>query len=140
MGRYLLKSVLLLLLVNSMSGFSLALMYISLSKPHSFPCFLTASAAGIIHRNHFYHLFQQNKPEYKVKFKQASNHCQRVSEAAKLAYANNTKESIASKELGSHNFLQIAYSVLNKGKSAIHPLFNSPEVLFSPSDKAKLFA
>ena len=31
-------------------------------------------------------------------------------------------------------------SFLNKGKSAIPPLFNGPEVLFSVSDKAKLFA
>ena len=30
--------------------------------------------------------------------------------------------------------------VLNKGKSAIPPLFNRPEVLSSASDKAKLFA
>ena len=30
--------------------------------------------------------------------------------------------------------------VLNKGKSAIPPLFNGPEVLPSASDKAKLFA
>ena len=36
--------------------------------------------------------------------------------------------------------LQIANSVLNKGKSAIPPLFNRPEVLSSASDKAKLFA
>ena len=31
-------------------------------------------------------------------------------------------------------------SVLNKSKSAIPPLFNSPEFLSSASDKAKLFA
>ena len=31
------------------------------------------------------------------------------------------------------------HSVLNKGKSAISPLFNGPEVLPSASDKAKLF-
>ena len=37
-------------------------------------------------------------------------------------------------------FAQIANSVLNKGKSAIPALFNSPEVLSSTSDKAKLFA
>ena len=35
--------------------------------------------------------------------------------------------------------LRIANSILNKGKSAIPPLFNRPEVLFSASDKAKLF-
>ena len=36
--------------------------------------------------------------------------------------------------------MQIANSVLKKGKSAIPPLFNSLEVLSSASDKAKLFA
>ena len=35
------------------------------------------------------------------------------------------------------NFLNI---ILNKGKSAIPPLFNRPEVLSSASDKSKLFA
>ena len=63
-----------------------------------------------------------------------------VLEAAKLAYANKTKESNTFQKLGSHDFWQIANSVLNKGKSAISPLFNSLEVLSSASDKAKLFA
>ena len=53
--------------------------------------------------------------------------CKRVFEAAKLAYANKTKESITN-------------SFFNKSKSAIPPLFNGPNVLSSPSDKAKLFA
>ena len=35
---------------------------------------------------------------------------------------------------------RIANSVFNKGKYAIPPLFNGPEVLSSASDKAKLFA
>ena len=35
---------------------------------------------------------------------------------------------------------RIANSVPNKGKSAVSPLFNGPEVLSSASDKAKLFA
>ena len=52
----------------------------------------------------------------------------------------NTTESITSQKLGSQDFWQIANSVLNKGKSAIPPLFNDPEVLPSASDKAKLFA
>ena len=38
------------------------------------------------------------------------------------------------------DFWRIANSVLNKGKSAIPPLFKGPEVLSSASDKAKLFA
>ena len=50
------------------------------------------------------------------------------------------QESITSQKLGSWDFWQIANSVLNKGKSAIPTLFNAPEVLYSTSDKAKLFA
>ena len=61
-------------------------------------------------------------------------------EAAKIAYANKTKESITSEKLGSRDFWRITNSVLNKGKSAIPPLFNRLEVLSSASDKAKLFA
>ena len=75
-----------------------------------------------------------------MKFRQDINRCKRVLEAAKLAYANKTKESIISQKLGSRDFWRIANSVLNKGKSAIPPLFNGPEVLSSASDKAKLFA
>ena len=50
------------------------------------------------------------------------------------------KQSITSQKLDSRDFWRIANSVLNKGKSAILPLFNGPEVLSSASDKAKLFA
>ena len=110
-------------------------------KPHSSPWFSAACAAAIVHRNHFFRLYQKDKSsDSKVKFRQASNRCQRVLEAAKLAYANKTKEYITSQKLGSHDFWQIANSVLNKGKSAIPPLFNDPEVLSFASDKAKLFA
>ena len=43
-------------------------------KPHSSPWFSAACAAAIAHRNHFFHLYQQNKSsESKVKFRQASN-------------------------------------------------------------------
>ena len=87
----------------------------------------------------FFCLYENDKSESKVKFRQASNYCKGVLEAAKLAYANNTKESITSQKLGSRDFWQIANSVLNKGKSAIPLLFNGPEVLSSPSHKAKLF-
>ena len=110
------------------------------AKPHSSPWFSAACAAAIVHRNHFFHLYQQNKSsESKVKFGQASNRGKRVLEAAKLAYATKTKESIASQKLGSRDFWRIANSVLNKGKSAIPPLFSGLEVLSSASDKAKLF-
>ena len=109
-------------------------------KPHSSPWFSAACAAAIVHRNHFFRLYQREKSDAKVKFRQASNHCKRVLEAAKFAYANKTKESITSQKLGSHYFWQVANSVLNKGKSAILPLFNWLEVLSSAYDKAKLFA
>ena len=61
-------------------------------------------------------------------------------EAAKLAYATKTKESVTSQKFGSRDFWQIANSVLSKGKSAIPPLFIGPEVLSTVSDKAKFFA
>ena len=110
-------------------------------KPHSSPWFSAACAAAIVHRNHFFRLYQQNKSsESKVKFRQASNRCKRVLEAAKLAYATKTKESITSQKLGSRDFWRIANSVLNKSKSAIPLLFNGPEVLPSASDKAESFA
>ena len=78
--------------------------------------------------------------ESKVKFRQATNHCKNVLEAAKLAYANETKEYIISKERGLWDFWQIANSVFSKDKSAIPPLFNGLEVLSSASHKAKYFA
>ena len=120
-------------------------MYISLIemyqvKPRSSPWFSAACATAIVHRNHFFRFYQREKSsDSKVKFRQASNRCKRVLEAAKLAYANKTKESITSEKLGSRDFWRIANSILNKGKSAIPPLFNDPEVLSSASDKAKLF-
>ena len=52
------------------------------------------------------------------------------------------QESITSQKLGSRDLAlwRIANSVLNKGKSAIPPLFKGPELLPSESDNAKLFA
>ena len=73
-------------------------------------------------------------------FRQASNHCKRLLEAAKLAYATKTKESINSEKFGSWDLWQIANIVLNEGKSARPPLFSGQEVLSSTSDKAKLSA
>ena len=110
-------------------------------KPYSSPWSSASCAAAIVYRNHFFCLYQKDKSsDSKVKFRQASNHCKRVLEPAKLAYANKTKESITSQRLGSHDFSRIANSVLNKGKSAIPPLFNGPEVVSSASDKSKLFS
>ena len=50
------------------------------------------------------------------------------------------KQKSPSQKLGSQDFCRIANSVLKKGKSAIPPLFNGPQVVPSASDKAKLFA
>ena len=108
--------------------------------PHSSPWFSAACAAAIIDRNYFFCLYQQNRSSgSKGKFRQASN-CERVLEAARLVYANKSKESITSQKLASWNFWQIANSVLKKDKSAIPLVFNSPQVLSSASDKAKLLA
>ena len=110
-------------------------------KSHSSPWFSAVRAAAIVHRKYFFRLYQREKSsDSKLKFRQASNRCKRVLEASKLAYANKTKDSITSQKLGSRDFWRLANSVLNKGKSAIPPLFNGLKVLFSASDKAKLFA
>ena len=47
---------------------------------------------------------------------------------------------MTSQKLGFQDFWQIADIVLNKGKSAMPPLFSGPELVSSASDKAKLFA
>ena len=74
-------------------------------------------------------MYQREKSsDPKAKFRQASNRCKRVLEDAKLAYANKTKDFITSQKLGSRDFWRIANSILNKGKFAIPPLFNGPEV------------
>ena len=74
-------------------------------KPHSCPWFSAACAAAIVHRNHFFCLYQREKSsDSNVKFRQASNRCKRVLEAAELAYANKTKESIISQKRGSCDF------------------------------------
>ena len=49
-------------------------------KPHSSPWFLAACAAAIVHRNHFFCLYQKDKSfDSKVKFRQAINCCKRPS-------------------------------------------------------------
>ena len=51
-------------------------------KPHSSTLFSGACAAGIVHRNHFFRLYQKDKSsDSKVYFRQASNRCKRFLEA-----------------------------------------------------------
>ena len=74
-------------------------------KSHSSPWFLTVCAAAVVHRNHFFRLYQKDKSSHsKVKFRQASNRCKRVFVAAKLAYTSKTKESITFQKLGPPDF------------------------------------
>ena len=142
MGRYF-STLLLLLLVNFVSGSRLELMSISLIENirssithlHGFQLLVLLSYFIEIT---FFRLYQKDKSsDSKIKFRQASNRCKRILEAAKL---HKTKESITYLKIGSRDFWQIANSVVNKGKSVIPPLFNGPDVLPSASDKAKLFA
>ena len=82
-------------------------------KPHSFPWFSASCTAVIVHRDHFFCLYQQNKSsESKEKLRQASNHCKRVVEAAKLTYANKTKDSSLPRNLslGTFGELLIVFS------------------------------
>ena len=61
-------------------------------KPHLSAWFSAACAANIVHRYHFFCLHQKHKSSAsKAKFRQASNHCKRVLEAAELAYPNKNK-------------------------------------------------
>ena len=97
-GGMSLNSLLLLLLVNFVSGFRLELVYVYIThhkyqvQPHPSSWLSAACAAAIVHRNHFFRFYQQNKSsDSKLKFRQASNRCKRVLGAAKLAYANKTK-------------------------------------------------
>ena len=79
-------------LYNSLIIKYIKIMYLFLYGPHASPWFSAACAAVIVHRKHFFRLYQQNKSsESKVKFRQASNRCKRVLEAAKLAYATKTR-------------------------------------------------
>ena len=74
-------------------------------KPNSSLWFSAACAPAIVHRNHFFRLYQREKSsDSKVKFRQVSNLCKRVLEGAKLAYANKPRESITSQKLGSRDF------------------------------------
>ena len=74
------------------------------AKSHSSPWFSADCTAVIVHRNHFFHLYQENKSsESKVKFRQASNQCKRAWKDMLLK-----QKSVTSQKLGSQDFWQIA--------------------------------
>ena len=131
-GRISLNSVLLLLLLNLWVVHVRIDVYIPHQKyqvkPQSFQWFSAAYPAAIVHRNHFFCLHQQKRSfESKVKFRQAGNCCKRVLKLPNL-HRLTKLESITFQKIGSLDFWEIANSVLNKGKSAIPPLLNGPEV------------
>ena len=103
---------------------------------------MAACAAAIVHRNHFFRLYQQNKSSA---FTGSSDTlviiAKRFLKLPNLFNNNKIKDSINSKKLDSRHFGRIANSVLSQkeGKSALPPLYlYSPEGLSSASDKAKL--
>ena len=82
-------------------------------KPHVSPWSSAACSAAIVHRNHFFCLHQQNKfSESKVKFRQTSNCCKRVLEAAELAYATKKMSQSLPRNLllGTFDELLIVFS------------------------------
>ena len=71
--------------MNFVSGFGL----IHQVNPHSSPSFSFSRAIAIVHRDHFFRLYQKDKSsDSKVKFRQDINYWKGVLEATKLAYAN----------------------------------------------------
>ena len=93
-GRISLNLVLLLLLCECVQvGIDVSIPHRKYQvKSHSFPWFSAACAAAIVHRIHFFGLYQKDKSSTsKVKFGRTSNRCKKVLEVAKLAYANKTK-------------------------------------------------
>ena len=93
-------------------------------KPHSSAWFSAACARAIVHRNHFFHLYQQNKSsESKEKFRQTSNGCKRVLEAAKLVYSNKTKSTSLPRNLALGTFGELL--IVSSTSSAIPP-FQQP--------------
>ena len=78
-------------------------------KPHSSPWFSAACAAAIVHRNHFFRLYQKDKSsDSKVKFRQASNHYKRVLEAAKLYMLIKQKSPLFPRNLALVTFGELA--------------------------------
>ena len=59
------------------------------AKPHSSPYFSSNCAPAIAHRNQFF-VCTNKIYLLNLKFRQASNCCKNILEAAKLAYANKT--------------------------------------------------
>ena len=145
-GRLSLNLLFLLLVLNFVSGSRLELMYLSLIvnirsrliRLHGFqllvllPLLIEITSFVCINKVNILHL-KRNSDRLVIIIKG-------VLKADRLAYPIKTRESTStSQKLGFCDFWQITNIVLNKGKSAIPPIFNGPEVLSSAFDKAKIF-
>ena len=63
-------------------------------KPHSSPWFSTACAAAIVHLNYFFRLYQKEKSDSKVKFRQASPTNLALVTSGKLLIVLSTKVNL----------------------------------------------
>ena len=133
----------LVLLVNFVGRFRLELMYISLiiRITSSLIYSMVFSSLHCCHSSQK-SLYQQNKScESKIKFRQASNHCKRVLEAAKLHMLVKQKTPSLPRNLalGIGNLLIVFLTKVNL-LYLIYSLTQRHCILHSVSDKAKLFA
>ena len=110
-------------------------------KPNSQPWFTPECAAAIAHRNHFFHLYHQNRcDETKAQFKTARNQCKRILRNAEQSYAQSIQERIGQEAVGSKEFWRITNKVLGRGKASIPTLVEGPTQVISSTDKASIFA
>ena len=111
-------------------------------KPNSQPWFTPECAAAIAHRNHFFHLYHQNRSDddARAAFNAARNRCRRILRNAEDSHAQTVRTEISNERPGTRGFWKISRKVLNCGKPSIPTLVNGPEVISSSSEKAKLFA
>ena len=133
--------MLLLLLVNFLSGFRLELMYISLN---------TNIRSSLTHL-HGFQLLLLLRQLIEISFFVCSNRINLLNLKYRLVIIDKgflklpnlhmlrKQESITSQKLGSRDFWPIANSVLSKSKSTIPSLCNSPEVLSLAPDKSNCF-
>ena len=77
----------------------------------------------------FIYIIKINLLVTKASFRQINNRSEKVLKTARLADASIRKDISTFQKLGSRDIWRIVKSVLSKCKSAIPPLFNSPEVL-----------
>ena len=123
-GRISINSV---LLVNFVSVFSLEWTYISLIKNIRLsPTYL-----------HGFLLLVLQSWFVEITFSVCTNKINLLN--LTCIYANNTKECITSQKPGSWDFWRISNGVIDKSKSTMPPLFNSPGLFSFVSNKATLF-